>query len=313
MGVWHTEALIGQDAVLHTLVGRRAEPAADFARKYGYRNITTSLGDALADPAIDAVIIASPSQMHVEHAHACLAAGKNTLIEIPMAMNAADSEAITNAAEASGLAVAVSHPKRYRPESIELAERIKTGAEIPLLVESRFHIYRYENVGATGYRRSWVDNSLWHHAAHLVDFGIWMTGDPAMSVDGWMSKIEPKTGIPMTTHIRGETASGALVSHLLSYYPKERVYEVMVVTDRDSYRIDLLRNTLTTDNGTRQLANEQANCALVTQDFIEACRSGRRPAVTPRDVLPAMQALQKVQDQWDRRYGAQSLPGRAVA
>jgi hypothetical protein len=62
MGVWHSEALKQTDAVLHTVVGRRPEAAAEFAQRYGYRKWTVSLEEALADPAIDIVIIASPQR-----------------------------------------------------------------------------------------------------------------------------------------------------------------------------------------------------------------------------------------------------------
>lgn len=310
MGVWHTEALIDQDVVLHTLVGRREAACEEFAQKYGYRHWTTSLSQALNDQAIDAVIIASPSQFHVDHAIACLRAGKHVLIEIPIAMSASDAQTIVDLAAAKPVITAVCHPLRFRQCSIDLTNRIATGQETLLALETRFLIHRYENVGATGYLRSWVDNPLWHHAAHLVDFAIWTSGDTEMSIDGWMSKIDEKTGTPMNVHIRGETENGALISHLLSYCPRERVSETMVITDRDSYRIDLLRNTLTTGDGSKPLADEQSNCARVTQDFLSACRIGKRAAVTAEDVLPAMRALQKVQDQWDQRFGAKALPGR---
>ena len=58
MGVWHGDALAGTDCRLHTLVGRRAEPSEEFARRYGYARWTLDLDEALADPAIDVVIIA---------------------------------------------------------------------------------------------------------------------------------------------------------------------------------------------------------------------------------------------------------------
>ena len=312
MGVWHSEALIGQDVVLHTLVGRRQASSEAFARKYGYMHWTTSLSHALSDKNIDAVIVASPSQFHRDHAVACLNADKHVLIEIPIAMSADDAQAIADLAAIKPVVTAVCHPLRFRRCSIELTNRIARGKESVLAIETRFLIHRYENIGATGYQRSWVDNPLWHHAAHLVDFAVWTSGDPDMSIDGWMSEIDTKTGIPMTVHIRGETKNGALVNHLLSYCPRERVSETMVITNRDSYRIDLLRNTLTTGDGSRQLVDEQSNCARVTRDFLRACRDGTKPAVTAGDVLPAMRVLQTVQDQWDQRYGVQSLPGRPL-
>ena len=53
MGAWHSQALAKCDAVLHTLVGRRAEPARKFAERFGYRRWLLSLDEALADPQID--------------------------------------------------------------------------------------------------------------------------------------------------------------------------------------------------------------------------------------------------------------------
>ena len=77
MGVWHSDALQAIPGIeLHTLVGRRPEPTAEFAARYGYRRWTLDLAEMLADPAIDAVIIASPSEAHAEHALLAIAAKK---------------------------------------------------------------------------------------------------------------------------------------------------------------------------------------------------------------------------------------------
>jgi 2-hydroxy-4-carboxymuconate semialdehyde hemiacetal dehydrogenase len=92
MGQWHSEALKRTDAVLHTVVGRREEAAKEFAARYGYKKWTASLDQALADPAVDIVIIGSPSEQHEAQAIRCLEAGKHTLIEIPVAMSLAGAE-----------------------------------------------------------------------------------------------------------------------------------------------------------------------------------------------------------------------------
>ncbi|SVE41848.1 uncharacterized protein METZ01_LOCUS494702, partial [marine metagenome] len=64
---------------LHTLMGRRLEPAKEFATRHGFERATDSLQEALADDELDAVIIASPSQVHYEQTMACLEAGKHVL------------------------------------------------------------------------------------------------------------------------------------------------------------------------------------------------------------------------------------------
>jgi 2-hydroxy-4-carboxymuconate semialdehyde hemiacetal dehydrogenase len=106
MGAWHSQALAKCDAVLHTLVGRRAEPARKFAERFGYRRWLLSLDEALADPQIDIVILATPSEQHEEQAIRCLEAGKHTLIEIPIAMSLQGAERVVAAGERSGKVMA---------------------------------------------------------------------------------------------------------------------------------------------------------------------------------------------------------------
>ena len=98
-----------------------------------------------------------------------------------------------------------------------------------------------------------------------------------------------------------------------SYYSREFIFEEFVVTDRETYRMNVTESTLTTGEGTRSTAEQAANCGLVTQDFVEAVKEGRQPAITRESVLPAMRVLQAVQDQWDQRHGARSIPGRRLA
>ena len=86
----------------------------------------------------------------------------------------------------------------------------------------------------------------------------------------------------------------------------------MVITVRDSYRLNVFDNSLMTKVGKRPVAAEAANSALVTQDFVEAVRESRQPAISGESVLPAMRVLQAAQDRWDVQNGAQSLPGRPL-
>jgi 2-hydroxy-4-carboxymuconate semialdehyde hemiacetal dehydrogenase len=265
----------------------------------------------LADPEVDAVVVASPSEAHVEHSLAAIRAGKHVLIEIPVAMDLAGAERVAEAAARSDRVVAVCHPWRYRPELIALKERLDAGAERLSFLEGRFLIHRLENVGATGYRRSWTDSILWHHGAHLVDLGCWLLG-AEVAASGWLAPVDDRTGTPMTTSIALERPDGASAHLLLTYLSQLKHNEATVTTDRDSYRIDIPNATLTTAGGSSGIETEQANCRHVLADFVAACRSGARPRVTPADVLPCMAALQTVQDAWDCRYGARSLPGREL-
>ena len=126
MGIWHSEALQRTpDAVLHTVVGRAKPESAEkpaagraqssteaFAQKYGYKKWTTNLDEALADPEVDVVIIAGPSETHAEMSLKSITAGKHTLVEIPIAMNLEGAEGVVAAAKEKNVALGVVHPMR---------------------------------------------------------------------------------------------------------------------------------------------------------------------------------------------------------
>lgn len=310
MGTWHSDALLEADCVLHTLVGRRPKPAQEFAARYGYRKWTTDLNEALADDAIDIVILANPSELHAETALASLAHGKHTLVEIPIAMSLSDSERIVAEARARGLTLGVVHPTRMQPELAALHERMVGGEEHVRHVSGRFFIRRLENVGATGYRRSWTDNLLWHHTTHLLDFGLWLLGAPVRSLSSFMPPIDAQTGIPMEVFLGIETERDQSLVCAGSYYSREYIFEVVVVTDQDSYRLDSVGNRLTLGSGNVIGAPWVENCLRVTRDFVAAVRESRAPAITGESVLPAMRVLQTAQDRWDALHGAQAIPGR---
>ncbi len=313
MGVWHSTALAGTDAVLHTAVGRRKAAAHAFAERFGYRHVRASLEDALADPEVDAVVLATPSEQHEAQAIRALEAGKHVLLEIPIAMSLEGAERVTAAAEASGRVLALCHPMRFRREWSDLHARLRDGSERAIQITGRFFIHRLTNVGATGYTRSWTDNILWHHFCHFVDLGMDLFGDvPVRRVQSHYGPLHPTTGTPMDAVVLVETeAEQTLLVHG-SYQAAYRLYDNLIVTDRDTYFEDILAGTMRTRDGTLAIEDEQTNCARVIRDFVDAVTADRPPRATARSVLPAMRVLQAVQDDWDARFGAQSLPGRPL-
>jgi 2-hydroxy-4-carboxymuconate semialdehyde hemiacetal dehydrogenase len=313
MGVWHSEALKRTDAVLHTVVGRRAEAAREFAERYGYRKATVSLDTALADPEIDVVIIASPSDQHEAQAIKSLEAGKHTLIEIPVAMTLKGAERVIAAGEKSGKVYGLCHPMRFRREREALRQRIAAGEEKIRHIAGRFFIKRLVNIGATGYRRSWTDNILWHHFCHFVDLGMFLfQGMPIRRVQSHMGPPHAQTGIPMECVVLVETEADQTLLVHGSYHATYRFYDKLIVTDRETYYYDILAGTLRTEAETVPIEGEQENCARVIFDFLDAVRLNRPPLAAGATVLPAMRVLQQAQDAWDSRYGVQSLPGRPL-
>jgi 1,5-anhydro-D-fructose reductase (1,5-anhydro-D-mannitol-forming) len=103
------------DSILHACVeidpdARRAEIDSLNPRKV-YANVQ----DMLADPAVDAVYIATPVHLHASQAIAALRAGKDVLVEKPMALSVAESAEVCRVARQSGRRLAVAYFRRFWP------------------------------------------------------------------------------------------------------------------------------------------------------------------------------------------------------
>ncbi len=100
----------------------------------------TALGDALRDPDIDAVYVASPVAMHAEQTIASLRAGKHVLCEKPVAMNYAQAETMAAVARESGRLLGIAYYRRLYPKLMRAKELIAEGAiGQPVLVEANYH------------------------------------------------------------------------------------------------------------------------------------------------------------------------------
>ena len=164
MGIWHSEALREHRGLPAAHRRRPAQkpdaesrdadrgPQAGLDRGSSPRSTATRSGrtdfdEAIADPEVDIVIIAGPSETHAEMSLAALEQGKHMLVEIPIAMNLEGAEAVVAAAEERGLTLGVVHPMRYRTERLPVVERIRAGEEQVSHVQGRFFIHRLAERG----------------------------------------------------------------------------------------------------------------------------------------------------------------------
>jgi predicted dehydrogenase len=108
-------------------VTRTVANGTDYAAERGF-----PLGDdyakILADPAIDAVVLATPHSQHAEQIVAASAAGKHVFVEKPFTLSKASAEQAVAAADAAGVVMALGHNRRFMPSWTELKNRIDSGA-----------------------------------------------------------------------------------------------------------------------------------------------------------------------------------------
>src|ERR1700680_1760823 len=85
-GQKHIEAIKNIPGIeVVTLAGGNPAGTEEVAKKYGIPHWTSDLGQSLKQPGLEAVIMASPTQMHARQAVECMRAGKHVQIEIPIA------------------------------------------------------------------------------------------------------------------------------------------------------------------------------------------------------------------------------------
>lgn len=117
-----SQKIVFAAAVTRDLAGKR--PLAD---RFGLK-LTDSYAGALADPAIDAVVLATPHSQHAAEIAAAAKAGKHVFAEKPFTLTRADAEAAIAACRAAGITLQVGFNRRHAPAYIEMVKRIKAGA-----------------------------------------------------------------------------------------------------------------------------------------------------------------------------------------
>ena len=295
------------DLRLHGVMGRLAGPTADFAREFGAPVATTDLDALLADPALDAVIVCSPSGAHAEQAARALRAGKHVLCEIPLALSLAETDALIVLADEVDRRLMVCHTQRYYPPLIEARRRIAAGELHPHAIVSRYMFGRRENINWQGRQRSWTDNLLWHHGCHAVDAALWLLGaadrGEEVMVAAQVALPGDNLGIPMDLTVTTRTARDQLATVSMSYHIDFPVHDYLIIGEEGTLLFDdgVLRDKERVLVPKAEGDGIDAPIPRQDAEFFAAIRDGREPAVSGRSVRPAMAALQAAQDILDAR------------
>jgi 2-hydroxy-4-carboxymuconate semialdehyde hemiacetal dehydrogenase len=305
----HTRIFKQEGHRLAWLIGRRPDRTAAFAEEHGFARHSTTLDDALADPQVDAVILCTPSEQHASQTEHCLRAGKHVLVEIPLAMSFAEGARLAALAQETGRTVMVAHTHRYQGALQRAKAMIDSGRLTLHSIVARYMFLRRENVGASGYVRSWTDNLLWHHGQHATDMALWLLGveQPGAAevpeVQGMVALPDQKLGIPLDLTITLRTRRDQLATIAMSYNSHVALYDYVLIGREDTLVVSngVLRNRDGVLYDPQQDQSEERSSGLLQdREFANAVREHRQSAISPEAVLPALEVLQRVQDQYDR-------------
>lgn len=196
MGRWGrvlVESVQGRSAAIRFVAGttRSPEKAADWAAAQGIR-LLPDYAAVLADPAVQAVVLATPHSQHAGQVIAAARAGKHVFVEKPFTLDRASAEAAVAAVRAAGVVMALGHNRRFLPAAARLQALIAEGA-----LGTLCHIEgNISGPGALAYRPGmWRADPMESPAGGLAGMGIHM-------LDFFQMLCGPMTEVAVVSHAR---------------------------------------------------------------------------------------------------------------
>jgi 2-hydroxy-4-carboxymuconate semialdehyde hemiacetal dehydrogenase len=300
-GVRHLEAVRNiPDVQVISLSGGRPAGTQAVAERWHIPHWTTDLAETLKLPGLEAVIIASPTQVHAKQAEQCMRSGKHVLIEIPIADCVADSERLVDVQKETGVVAMAGHVRRFNLSHQWIHRRIAAGELQLQQMDAQTYFFRRSNMNATGQPRTWTDHLLWHHACHTVDLFEYQTGQQPVVANAIQGPMHPELKIAMDMSIQLKVPSGALLTLSLSfnndgpfggffrYICDNGTYKAFFDDLTDGYDNPInLSNVDVSTNGLE----------LEDREFFAAIRENREPESSVAQALPAMQTLGRLEQQ----------------
>jgi 2-hydroxy-4-carboxymuconate semialdehyde hemiacetal dehydrogenase len=298
-GTRHLEAIQNiPDIEVISLTGGRPAGTEAVAKKWSIPHWTTDLAETLKLPGLEAVILASPTQVHADQAEQVMRAGKHVLIEIPIADSAADSERIVQVQKETGVVAMAGHVRRFNPSHQWVHQRIQSGELSIQQLDVQTYFFRRSNMNAAGQPRTWTDHLLWHHACHTVDLFMHQTGEQPTIEHAIQGPIHPELKIAMDMSIQLKVPSGAILTLSLSFNndgPFGSFFRY--ICDNGTYKA--LYDDLVDGNDkpvdVSKVDVSMNGIELEDREFFAAIREQREPKSSVAQVLPAMQTLGRLE------------------
>ncbi len=301
-GIKHLNGIKNIDGVdVVALVGRTLEPTQEKAKEFGVEHAFTELNDALALDEVEAVILATPTQMHAQQAIDCMRAGKHVQVEIPLADTYEDALEVDRVQKETGLVAMCGHTRRFNPSHQWVNNKLRAGELNIQQMDVQTYFFRRKNINAEGGPRSWTDHLLWHHAAHTVDLFQYQAGSKIVQVNGIEGPHHPDLGIAMDMSIQMKTENGAICTLSLSFNndgPLGTFFRY--ICDNGTYiaRYDDLVDGNENPIDVSNVAVSMNGIELQDREFFAAIEQGREPNSSVAQVLDCYRVLHDVEQQF---------------
>jgi predicted dehydrogenase len=210
----HTEAARKLPQVeLAAVVNHHPDSLHAFAQRFGIRRTYLRVEDMLADGGVDALVVSTPNYLHALQTIAALQVGVHVMVEKPMAMNAAEAQAMLSASQASGALLMVAHCWRFDDEVQWLKKQVESGRLGRIIRTKSYGVH--VNWGPSG----WFTQKVYAGGGAMADMGIhaidtvrYLLGDPqprrvvARIGTHYLSADVDDTGVLMVEWANGATS-----------------------------------------------------------------------------------------------------------
>jgi 2-hydroxy-4-carboxymuconate semialdehyde hemiacetal dehydrogenase len=296
-GQKHLDALKRiSDVEVVSLIGGNPAGTEEVAKKYGIPHWGQDLGEGIKRS--DAVILATPTQMHREQGEQVMRAGKHVLIEIPIADNVEDSQALVKIARETGVTAMAGHVRRFNPSHQWIRRRVAKGELNIQQMDVQTYFFRRTNMNAAGKPRSWTDHLLWHHACHTVDLFHYQTGETTSDCYAVQGPRNSQLGIAMDMGILLKTPSGAICTLSLSFNNDGPIGSFFrYICDNGTYNAyyDDLADGKKNPIDLSKVDVSMDGIELEDREFVAAIRERREPNSALTQVLPCMEVLGRLE------------------
>lgn len=178
---FHLQGVLAQkDCVLYAICDNATDDRVERRRaKYNPLHTATDYRELVNDPNVDIAIVATPDNSHMEITSAFLKAGKQVLLEKPMALTAGECDEMRRVEKETGNRLMVGQVARYNPNFKKAKQLVDSGAIGELVfVESEYAHDYMRSRGYDDWRVTPEREGMIGGGCHAVDFLRWVAGNP---------------------------------------------------------------------------------------------------------------------------------------